>query len=144
MNQFRESELKHGRVAMLAAVGFMVQPWFHPIAESLKVTHPDNAILSMYETPLLGWGQVLLVTGVFEWISVQCQSYPGYQAGDILGIYTFTDNNDKGWVDFQTRELNNGRLAMLAAMGFWIQDALYGNTGDLIFKPLRELYEPHA
>lgn len=144
MNQFRESELKHGRVAMLASVGFMVQPWFHPLAEPLKIAHPESAIQAMYETPLLGWGQVLLVTGVFEWLSVQIQSTEGYQAGDILGVYQYTDNNDKGWADYQNRELNNGRLAMVAAMGFWIQSALYGNSGDLLFAPLRAIYEPHA
>jgi protein-tyrosine phosphatase len=42
MNQFRESELKHGRVAMLASVGFMVQPWFHPLAEPLKIAFVDT------------------------------------------------------------------------------------------------------
>ena len=142
MDQFRDSELKHGRTAMLAAVGFMVQPWWHPLAGPLGITHPESPIKAMAETSLTGWFQIFLVCGVFEWLSREATKQESYTAGDYLGISELTDNNDKGWVDYQQRELNNGRLAMFAAMGFWIQDLLFQNSGDMLFKPLRDLYEP--
>ena len=36
--RWRESELTHGRVAMLASAGFLTQPFFHPLGESLGCT----------------------------------------------------------------------------------------------------------
>ena len=32
--KFREAELKHGRVAMMAALGFIVSELYHPMMES--------------------------------------------------------------------------------------------------------------
>ena len=39
-------------------------------------------------------------------------------------------------MDYQLKELNNGRLAMFAIMGFWIQDLLFGSAADMLFKPM--------
>jgi hypothetical protein len=42
VRKYRESELKHGRVAMLASVGFLVQEIYHPFYSSiggLSITH---------------------------------------------------------------------------------------------------------
>jgi len=42
VKKYRESELKHGRIAMLACVGFITQENFHPLHESiggLAITH---------------------------------------------------------------------------------------------------------
>ena len=58
MCRYRVAELKHGRTAMLAALGFIVQPWFHPLAGPLGIKHPEEALTAMRETPILGWVQV--------------------------------------------------------------------------------------
>ena len=33
MTSYREAELKHGRIAMAATLGWIVQPRFHPLAK---------------------------------------------------------------------------------------------------------------
>ena len=50
--RWRESELTHGRVAMLASAGFLVQPFFHPLGESLPalqqiVAFPQNLLFAV-------------------------------------------------------------------------------------------------
>ena len=66
----------------------------------------------------------------------QIKARPGYQAGDVLGAAYWVDNSDEGWVDYQNKEINNGRLAMLAIMGMITQATLFHDYGDKIFKPL--------
>lgn len=42
MRKYRESELKHGRLAMLACVGFILQEFYHPMHENIggmAITH---------------------------------------------------------------------------------------------------------
>ena len=42
---------------------------------------------------------------------------PDYQPGDFLGSAQW--ETDEGWISYQTKELNNGRLAMFGAeLGF--------------------------
>jgi hypothetical protein len=136
MESYREAELKHGRIAMIATAGWMVQPWFHPVGPVIGVTDVTDPIKTLYETPLPGLLQILVFTGFIEFLSLKIKKNPTYSAGDLLGSSELVDNTDKGWLDFQQRELSNGRLAMTAIMGFWIQDLLYGNSGDMLFKPL--------
>jgi len=60
-----------------------------------------------------------------------------YRPGDVLGAaYFLEDETDEQWVSYQEKELNNGRLAMLAIMGYFAQYAVAGTYDDLLFKPL--------
>lgn len=47
VRKYRESELKHGRLAMLASVGMVVQELYHPLHEAiggLAITHIDHLL----------------------------------------------------------------------------------------------------
>lgn len=136
MTSYREAELKHGRMAMAATLGWIVQPSFHPLAKDCHIKHPEDPIKTLYELPPAGFLQIFITIGFIEFLSLKIKENPTYAAGDLLGASELVDNTDAGWVDYQQKELNNGRLAMFAIMGFWIQDLLFHKTGDLLFAPL--------
>lgn len=132
MNLYREAELKHGRVAMAACLGWYVTAaGVHPAFNSALSSDPLKAA---QELPVVGWLQFVLGCGAIEWLSQQIKDRPGYRPGDILGAAYWVDDSDDGWVDYQNKELNNGRLAMLAIMGIITQDLQFGDYGDQIFK----------
>jgi Chlorophyll A-B binding protein len=134
MAYYRESELKHGRVCMAACLGWYITAGgTHPAFDSKLSSDPLEAAAQL---PFVGWLQFILGCGAIEWLTEQIKKRPGYVPGDVLGAAYWVDNSDAGWVDYQNRELTNGRLAMLAFAGILTQDILYGNYGDMIFKPL--------
>jgi len=132
MNYYREAELKNGRVAMAACLGwFITAAGVHPAFDSSLSSDPLKAA---QELPLVGWLQFFLGCGAIEWLTERIKERPGYNAGDILGASYWVDNSDEGWVSYQNKEINNGRLAMVAIIGIFTQDTLFGNYGDMIFK----------
>merc|ERR1719262_541401 len=88
---YREVEIKHGRLGMLAALGFLVGENFHPLFGG----DIDAAgIYAFQQTPLQTfWGQVLLVISTIEVFSVFSFNSPAggepwsiradHQAGDF-------------------------------------------------------------
>jgi len=132
MNLYREAELKHGRVAMAACLGWYLDAaGVHPAFNNELSNNPLEAA---QELPLVGWLQFVLGCGAIEWLAEQIKQRPGYKPGDILGAAEWVDDSDEGWVDYQNKEINNGRLAMVAFMGILTQDVLYGDYGDQIFR----------
>lgn len=132
MAYYRESELKHGRVAMAACLGWYITAGgTHPAFDSKLSSDPLEAAAQL---PFVGWLQFILGCGAVEWLTEQIKNRPGYVPGDVLGASYWVDNSDAGWVDYQNREITNGRLAMLAFAGILTQDILYGEYGDMIFR----------
>merc|ERR1719437_210047 len=65
---YREVELKHGRVAMLAALGFLVAEQFHPLFGG-NIDVPS--LVAFQQTPLQTfWGSVLFVISIPEVLSI--------------------------------------------------------------------------
>lgn len=132
MKIYREAELKHGRVAMAACLGWYVTAaGVHPAFNSALSSDPLEAAKQL---PLVGWLQFVLGCGAIEWLGIQIKNKPGYVPGDLLGASYWVDDSDEGWVDYQNKEINNGRLAMVAFMGMYVQDLFYGEYGDMIFR----------
>ena len=136
---YREVELKHGRVGMLAALGFVVGENFHPLFGG-DIDVP--AYLAFQQTPLQTfWPAVVTVIAVFEVFSVfsfqspfgnepwaiRTDYYPGDLGFDPMGL---KPANDQELKEMQTKELNNGRLAMIAIAGMVVQE---GVTGAKLF-----------
>mmetsp|Transcript_8468 Transcript_8468/g.25446 ORF Transcript_8468/g.25446 Transcript_8468/m.25446 type:complete len:214 (+) Transcript_8468:93-734(+) len=117
----REAELKHSRICMLAALGFLVQefykfPFYSP-APQLPVPAHD------YFVKFGSLGQILFFTSAFETVigfpailqSMQgSPRKPGDFKFDPLGLGK-TEQAFKRWSEV---ELTNGRLAMIAIGGF--------------------------
>ena len=96
---FENAEIKHGRIAMVATIGFMVQKYgvhfplylgpsgsnvFHPdnaatwsLSKSAGLTFADISHMSPFEAvssvPLAGWLQILFVAGWSECVAYQKQ-----------------------------------------------------------------------
>jgi hypothetical protein len=138
---FREVELKHGRVGMLASVGILVAEKFHPLFGG-DIDVP--AYIAFQQTPLQQfWVAVALAIAIPEFASIQSfqpmekvdsQIYvmktdrvPGDLGFDPLGI---KPKEPKAYLEMQNKELNNGRLGMLAAAGMIAQELA---TGQKIF-----------
>merc|ERR1712087_710316 len=108
---YREVELKHGRVAMLAALGFPIAEQFHPLFGG-KVDVPSFS--AFQQTPLQTfWPAVVFliavveVYSVFSFVNPASRLEPGDLGFDPLGLKP-TDPTEL--LAMQNKELNNGRL----------------------------------
>jgi hypothetical protein len=140
---YREAELAHGRVAMMAAVGYLVQEAFHPIFPvSAGVDGP--VIRQLDQVLSTGAGQsagfVLLLAIFFSeiyraregWMEPEDAYYtlregylPGNLGFDPLGL---KPDSEADFLAMQNKELNNGRLAMMAVAGMTAQELVTGTT----------------
>eukprot|EP00967_Tisochrysis_lutea_P075334 scaffold101527_cov30-Tisochrysis_lutea.AAC.1 len=120
----RESELKHGRMAMLAITGVMVQSTGFHLPGNAEVSFANSDWVSAPTTlPPVVWGQVLAFVAIAEgqtseglfdlWLGDTSKREPGN-----LGWGSGLLSKDKKAADkMRLKELKNGRLAMLAIMG---------------------------
>merc|ERR1712224_875367 len=132
---YREVEVKHGRVAMLAALGFLVGENFHPLFGG-DIDVP--AIYAFQETPLQAfWPAVVAAIAIPEIFSVFTFNEPSdyFKDGPVAGDLGFDPlglkpKDPEEFKEMQTKELNNGRLAMIAAAGMIAQELA---TGQKLF-----------
>jgi hypothetical protein len=135
--QYRTAELKHGRVAQLAVIGYIVPEVFKfpfDIAPGLPATSIPNGIAAIEAVPTLGWLQMIFLIG----------------AVDYWGVLTLGDTEGKGKTaeeleKAQTQELSHGRLAMIAILELLRHDSqqLVGGmyAGDHLITGLPFLYQ---
>ena len=136
---YREAELAHGRVAMMAALGYVVQEQFHPIfsyADGPVIRELDEVLST--ENGQLG-GSILLMAIFFSeiararigWLEPELEIRtlrPGYVPGDLkFDPFGLKPSDQAGMLAMQNKELNNGRLAMIAVAGMTAQELVSGN-----------------
>jgi len=130
----REVELKHCRVAMLAAVGFPLGEQFHPLFGG-DIDTPS--FLAFQASPLQQfWPTVVAAIALPELFSVFSFQDPAENAWEIKASHVAGDFGfdplglkPKDPVELrkmQTKELNNGRLAMIAIAGMVVQEGITG------------------
>ena len=103
---YRTAELKHGRVAQLAVIGYVVQEVYRfpgEIAPGIKFADIPNGVAAINAIPALGWAQIFFLIGAVDY-------------------YGFLGDFDSGKPDLepaelekrQLNELQHGRIAQLA------------------------------
>jgi len=136
----RATELKNGRVAMLATMGYIVPEYFRfpgycaPSA-GLKFTDIPNGLAALSKVPGAGWTQIFLFLGLVEkgLYTFDPTRQPGdYKNAGVLGVPNgSTMMPGEGRNRKLNSELANGRLAMMAIIGMFFQDGLTGSAwGD--------------
>jgi hypothetical protein len=127
---YRASELKHGRVCMLACLGLWVQALVHIPDDTFSLG--GNAIDALYKVAAerpQAIVQILLAIGAIETVSLNIEgSAPGDLNFDPLGFKLKYDQEDMA-----LKELKNGRAAMIGAAGMLVQNAL---TGQGVFEQI--------
>jgi len=138
----RETEIKHGRISMLATMGYITPelvgkfPGYLSPYYGLKFEDVPNGLAAISKVPFFGWLQI----GIW---CLYCEA-AGLNFGYITEGYLDRDAGDLGWKppllttsDPELRktklsaELANGRLAMMAIIGMFFQDGLTGSAwGD--------------
>jgi len=141
---FRAAELKHGRVAMLATTGYLVQgagihfPGMlsHDVSfESLSTLKPLDAWSAV---PELGKSQIIFTIFLAE-IITESQGTHYTKGGDLPTVVfppiNFSSVDPAVVADKRNRELNNGRLAMIAIMSFCAAANIPGSVPALVGNP---------
>eukprot|EP00746_Dinoflagellata_sp_MGD_P166785 gnl/MRDRNA2_/MRDRNA2_96922_c0_seq1.p1 gnl/MRDRNA2_/MRDRNA2_96922_c0~~gnl/MRDRNA2_/MRDRNA2_96922_c0_seq1.p1 ORF type:complete len:339 (+),score=75.60 gnl/MRDRNA2_/MRDRNA2_96922_c0_seq1:89-1105(+) len=143
---YREAELKHGRICMLAFLGIVVGEVVHPfyggamsgtaMSIAAQVTQVDNFWFKMaialsipeivFSMPTISIpdGADYTAQGA-DVFSLKPLRVPGDFGYDPMGL---KPKDDKEFLDMQNKELNNGRLAMLAVAGMLAQEAVTGQA----------------
>lgn len=147
---YRDSEIKHARLAMLAAVGWPIAELFHKAIASNFDLKPILALQDKVPSVLNGglaltsplfWVAAISAAGILEAIATKNandgRSEPGDFGFDPLGFMQRTTETQKFYV--QEAELFNGRLAMLAITGYalqeWFTNMAVVDQTPIFFKP---------
>lgn len=118
-DKFRAAEVKHGRVAMLAIMGAFAGHWATPLGAP--------AGIAGFQDPIGAKGCVALTffcafleTG--PWADAFAKEPGNFgdpcDFAEIFGV--------KDMKEMQTKELSNGRLAMMATIGMCVQESVFG------------------
>jgi len=144
---YREAELKHGRLCMLAVLGLVVGEQFHPLFDWWWGGNVDvPSYVAFQETPLQKfWPAVVAAIAIPEIFNLRTFNSP-FGMDPLSNWWTIDSNHKSGDLDFdplglkpsnpqelkemQNKELNNGRLAMIAAAGMIAQELA---TGEKLF-----------
>ena len=135
---YREAELAHGRVAMMAALGFFVQEQFHPMfafANGPVIRELDQVLST--SNGLLGGSTLLLAIFFSEiwrarvgWVEPEVEKFAlreGYLPGDLnFDPLNLKPKEPAELLKMQNKELNNGRLAMIAVAGMTAEELVSG------------------
>merc|ERR1712157_180062 len=131
----RSVELKHGRICMLATMGYITPeitgklPGYLSPSAGLKFADVPNGLGAISKVPAAGWAQIVAY-GAFCELSQEQSPGTAAAAGDF-GFKVLTSSDPAEKTKKLWAELANGRLAMMAIIGMFFQDGLTGSAwGD--------------
>jgi len=165
MIKFREAELKHGRVAMLAVPGFLLSEQFHPILNF--VDKVENKNIPKWEVGVFAsqdtWEQPefrgILAVSLAAIFVFESKSFEGWSKPDVntpegknnffqmkedyvpgswaaKGPWTLANIGAEKFLAKQNAELNNGRLAMISILLIVLQELVFKEPVDFMDEEL--------
>lgn len=133
----REAEVKHGRLAMLAVVGWPLAELFDKSLANV-IDKPDLLTRTGQSPTVLNggldkiqpeyWILCVALAGLVELSAKERQEQEkiNYIPGDCgFDPFNFFPKEKAGQMSMQTKEIKHGRLAMMAILGFVVQEVLY-------------------
>lgn len=154
LDYFREAEIKHARLAMLAAAGWpLSELWHVGIADTFGL---DSILVEGKVPSVLNGGLTnewiygaaavaLVIGGILEFSTMSSKGKEGYRPGNLdfdpLNLYTFRasfgldqitekitreEKMARARFDMELCEIKNGRLAMLAITAYAAQEFISG------------------
>ena len=133
LNNYREAEIKHGRLAMLASVGWPLSEIYHPylskLANKMNLLSFNGKALSLLNGGLdkinpVFFMAIIVFMATFESVALNKEYTNNTILGDLsfdpLKLYVNKDPRTKR--DLELKELNNGRIAMLAITYYAISE----------------------
>jgi hypothetical protein len=148
---YRESELKHGRIAMLAVIGNVIPDLYREqivphmnLSNSYKISFQDVpcGLKALSTVPLFGWFQILAFIGFLEtnvFVQKDIKDMPGDYSIGYFGL------RDKARNERSLRsELENGRLAMIAFLGQVFAELSTGNAPMGQVKQVLDFFQPNS
>jgi light-harvesting complex I chlorophyll a/b binding protein 1 len=135
--RYRAVELKHGRVAMLAVLGTLVQTFVHLPDPVFDNPRPLAALSQILDQRPLAAIQIFLVIGALELTVFRQDSNDAPGQLNNFGA-NFIPDDEEEFTKLQLKELKNGRLAMMAIIGQFVQEKLTGQG------PIEQLLAGHA
>jgi hypothetical protein len=149
-------EIKHGRISMLACIGYIVPeyykwPGYISPSSGIKFADIPNGLAAFSKVPALGWGQMVGLALQLELFGAYQQ--PNDEPGRLTSRFmlAFTEVEKQWFNQYQfgpyglingeyikdpvlkktklNAELANGRLAMTAIMAMMFQNGTVGTTG---------------
>merc|ERR1719277_625563 len=129
----REVEIKHGRVSMLATIGYIVPEYYKfpgMISPSQGLSFEDvpNGLGALSKVPAAGFAQIFAFAGFLELSYNKPSGEPGNYGKGNLGLGSIGLGGSIASPTLRVKklsaELANGRLAMVAIIGMFFQDGL--------------------
>jgi len=131
---YREAELMHGRIAQMAALGFIFPGLIGTLpgnewtgVDAYSYTNPLEAL---YKAPGLAIQQIFCFMAIMEFFRIKRIQEKGasYEAGDFgwgqgedrWNPYNFNYSPEE-YKEKQLQELKHGRLAMMGVLGLYLQ-----------------------
>lgn len=114
--KLRAAEIKHGRVAMMASIGAVVQHFVR--FPGFEKAHGTFGAMATGEG-VLGFVPVFAACGMLELAWQEKENREPGNFGDPFGLNMYTE-------DMRNKELSNGRMAMFSVLGIWAAEMATG------------------
>ena len=139
-DRLRYQELKHGRIAMLAVVGYLVTlagvRFPGMLSSDVAFADMPSGLEGLRAVPPAGLAQILAFIFFME---VGSSTLEGEFLGDFTGTpfqpdMRWSQQSDEWKTKKRTIELNNGRAAMMGIWGLVVHEQM-GNLNELVYLP---------